>query len=398
MAAGEHLAEENSASSRVPGIPTKYVILALVAVLVIPGILFASFLLLRYAQAERGRYELQSVGVARSVATVLDAELVGLQRVLQSLSVSQYIVDGDFEGFQRQAEAVKELIDADIGLRSLDGQQLANTRLAWGTKLPSTPFAIDKLAIEAGRPVVNDVFISAFAKRPLVAIIVPVKVAGEVKYLLHISSETDRFYRVVKQVTPPGWLIGVADRAGVYVTRSESHAEFTGKPGISAYMARATRDAGTFVGESAFGDKVLVGYAHTRLSNWLIAANIPQSQIEAPLYNALYILAGFGIVALILALMIGLWLWRFVSYPLARLAEASHSIAHAEPLPPLRTPLREFIGVHRALALASDEVRAGRTLLEAKVAERTQELERTNAELTAQMTARERAEEQLRQV
>ncbi len=144
--------------------------------------------------------------------------------------------------------------------------------------------------------------------------------------------------------------------------------------------------------------KVLVGFDHTHLTNWLVAANIQQSVIEAPLFTALYTLGAFGAIALALASLIGLWLWRFISRPLAQLAQASQSLAVAEPPPPLHTKLREFIAVHKALALAASQVRAGRRQLEDKVMERTQELQHANTELTEQMSAREKAESQLRQI
>ena len=398
MSVGERMAVASGGRARLPGIPAKVIILALVAVIVIPGIFFASFLLFRYSQAERGRYELQSISVASSAAAVIDAELIGLQRTLQAMSVSQFLAADDFENFYHQAMNVKALTGADIGLRQLDGQQIVNTRIAPGRPLPSTPFQRDDEVIETAKPVVTDVFVGSVAKTPLVAVVVPILRDGKVRYLLHISTDTKRFYNAVKSVVPDGWVIGVADRKGVYVTRSESHAEFTGKPGIAAYLGRADAQEGTFVGEGASGNKVLVGYDHTHVSSWLVAANIPQSIIEAPLTNAIQTLIAFGIAALLLASLIGLWLWRFISLPLAQLALASRSIADAQPPKPLHTRLREFIAVQNALSLATEQVRASRGMLEAKVTERTRELELTNTELTEQMSAREKAEGQLRQI
>src|ERR1700712_1780959 len=132
MLVGERIAAASAARARLPGIPAKVIILALVAVIVIPGIFFASFLLFRYSQAERGRYELQSISVASSAAAVIDAELIGLQRTLQAISVSQFLSSDDFASFYGQAMAVKALTGADIGLRQLNGQQIVNTRVKPG--------------------------------------------------------------------------------------------------------------------------------------------------------------------------------------------------------------------------------------------------------------------------
>jgi signal transduction histidine kinase len=380
------------------GVPTRLIVLALVAVLVIPGVCFAGLLLFRYAQSEHARYELESIDVARSAATVLDAELTGLQRTLLTLSTSRALASDDFIDFYDQATSVKALIGAEIGLRRFDGQQLVNTRLPWGADLPMTPFEKDEEVIATRKPVVTNVFVGTFARQPLVAVVVPVIVEGKVKYLLHISTETERFYKAVREITPAGWIIGVGDARGSYVTRSENHREFTGKPGVSAYLARATGDSGTFIGESAIGAQVLVGYTHTKLGHWLVAANIPQAVVEAPLTSALHILIAFGTATLLLASLIALWLWRFVSRPLEHVMSASLSVANAQNPAPFRTRLREFLAVQRSLDLAVEQVRMGRRLLETKVAERTRELEHANAELTAQMAAREKAEGQLRQI
>jgi signal transduction histidine kinase len=321
-----------------------------------------------------------------------------LQTTLQTLSTSAFLAAGDLEGFYRQAERVKTFIGADIGLRRPDGQQIVNTRVPWGAALPPTPLAIDAQVIATGAPVISDVFTGAIANRPLIAIILPVLAADEIKYLLHISVETDRFQDALRSVVPANWLVGVGDRKGTYVTRSENHGEFTGKPGIPAFLARASAHEGTFVGENAFGERVLVGYTHSALSNWLIAANIKQSLIEAPLTEALYVLVTFGALTLLIASMIALWLWRFVARPLEGLAIASRQIGQMQGPIPVKTSLQEFVSVRDALSAAAEQVRSHNDLLEAKVAERTRELAQANAELTAQMAAREKAESQLRQM
>ena len=397
MAEGEPGSEASRAATR-RGYPTQAIILALVAVLVIPGIAFAGLLLARYAEAERARYELEGLAVARAATTVLDRYLTGLQTSLRTLSTSAPLAAGDLEAFYRDAERVKTFIGADIGLRRLDGQQLVNTRLPWGATLPPTPMSVDARAIATGEAVVSDVFVGAIANRPLVAVIVPVSVAGEFRYLLHVSAETEKFHEVIRSVIPPGWFVGIGDRNGTYVTRSENHAEFSGKPGVPAFLARATGQEGTFVGESAFGDKVLVGYAHFALSNWLVAANVRQSVLEAPLRDALYMLVAFGALTLLAASLVALWLWRFIARPLASLAMASRQIGGEPGSVPVATSLREFAAVRDALFAAGEQVRASQGLLEAKVAERTRELAQANAELTAQMAAREKAESLLRQI
>ena len=380
------------------GLPTQALILALVAVLVIPGIIFTGFVLARYAESERMRHFAEARDTARYVAGVIDRDINGIANTLQTLSTSHYLLTGDLEGFYRQAAGVKAYIDADIGLRLPTGQQLVNTRVPWGTVLPSTPISLDAEAISTRKPAISDIFTGAIANRPLFAIIWPVIIDDEVKYLLHVSAETDRIANVIQSIVSPEWLIGVGDRNGIYVARSRNHAEFNGKPGVPAFLARATGDTGTFVSEDPFGNAILVGYTRSALTQWLIAASVPQSQIEGPMRNALWILTGFGALALFIASLIALWLWRFIARPLDALAAASRRIGQRGADFDIKTPLREFSAVSAALSAAARDVRTTNDALEATVAARTRELEQANVELKGQMAAREVAEGQVRQM
>jgi signal transduction histidine kinase/CheY-like chemotaxis protein len=201
---------------------------------------------------------------------------------------------------------------------------------------------------------------------------------------------------VIKAVTPPRWVIGVGDANGIYVTRSQEHEKVSGKPGLPEYLAKIDGHEGTFIGPSG-GAPALVGYSHTAIGNWLVAANIPQAVIEAPLQDSLYILAAFGAVVLLISSLIALWLWRFVARPLAGLAVAGRQVGNMRTPVRVETRLREFVAVQDALAFAAEQVRANSEILEAKVDERTRELAQINTELLAQMTAREKAESDLRQ-
>ncbi len=379
------------------GLPTQVIVLALVAVLVVPGIGFAGLLLWRYAQSERAQIAQQGITVARAAATALDRHVAGLETTLQTLATSIALAEGDLDAFARQAARVKSFVGADIVLRTPQGQQLVNTRVPHGTPLPFTPIPVDARVLATGAPVVSDVFQGALAGRPTIAIVMPVVIEGSVRYLLNVSTDTERFRDVVLPTVPPGWLVGVGDRNGVFVTRSERHEEFTGRPGTAAFLAAARGPEGTFFGESAFGEKVLVGYTRARLSDWLVAANIRESLVEAPLEEALRQLIVFGVGVLVAASLVALWLWRFVARPLAGLTLAGSRLAGRQDLPVIETPLREFAAVRDALFDADARVRRQAEELEAKVAERTEALAAANAALTAQMAARERVEAQLRQ-
>lgn len=379
------------------GLSARTLILALVALIVLPGIAFTSLIIYRYAQAEVSRTHAEARTVARAAATAIDARIGGITTMLQTLTASAHLSAGDMQRFYEQVKAVEIFSGIDIALRTPDGNVLVHSRLPYGTSQKYS-LPVDAVVLDTKRPAVSDVYIGPIARRPLFAVVVPVMEGNSVKYLLHSGVETDQVAHIISTVPSPAWLIGVGDRHGTYVARSERHSEFSGKPGVAAYLEEAKGAEGWFEGESALGDQVLVGYVRSSLTGWLIAANIPKAVIEAPLREALVSLIGFGFVALGATSLLAVWLARFVSRPLEAMAAASRVVGHPEEFQKIETPLRDIAEVRNALASAAEQVRDSNTLLESRVAQRTAELERTNVELIAQMSARENAESQLRQM
>lgn len=379
------------------GFPTRVVIIAFFAVIVLPGTIFASVLISRFAQAERSRFQQEAREVASTAASVVDQHIRGWQATLQTLGTSENLRSGNLEAFYRQALAVKTFIGADIGLRDLDGQQLVNTRQVFGRPLPLTPMGIDRQIISSQKPYVADVFTGAIANAPLVAVVVPVSIGGVPRYLLHVSAETKLFYDVIRTVTPPGWFVAVGDRAGVYVTRSEQHEAFTGRPGVPAFLEKAVGREGTFVGQSALGEDVLVGYARSELSDWLVAANIRQSVIERPLREALQALVAGGAMALLVASALALLLWRLIETPLKALTAASSRLGQFSSPIAAPTRLREFVALRDAMSEASSKLSANSAELEGRIQARTAELERANERLKQEGEERLRVESMLAQ-
>jgi signal transduction histidine kinase/CheY-like chemotaxis protein len=408
---GERPAARASAR-QLRSIPTELLLLAVVAVLVVPGIIFTGLLLTRYSNAEIARYEAEARDLARHVTSAIDRDLSSIMTTLQTLGNSARLQSGDYEGFYSQALRLKALLGVDIVLRRQDGQQLINTRLPWGTSLPQAPIPPDAKVLETKLPLVSDVFESALTDRPLVAVIVPVAASENSTLLLNASIPTERIANIAREVVAKDWLIGIGDRAGVYVARTEQHDEFTGKPAAASFIAQAKGAGGAFEGKNAYGKPVLVGYARSDLSGWLIAANIPQDIIRWPLQRDLILLVSFGAAVLALSSYLALVLWRFVSAPLRRFAGAGDATSEAAIGSLAESPLREIAAVGDALRRTSrqlnerererDEVeaalRASEIHLEERVIERTRELHEANQSLVGEMERREQAETQVRQL
>ncbi|MGW9329092.1 response regulator [Bosea sp. NPDC055594] len=384
-----------TASGKASGIPARLVILSLIAVIVVPGLLFAGLLLQRFAGSENERYRQEAREVASAAASILDRYLGGWQTTLQTLATSENLRSRNFEAFYRQATLVKHFVGAEIGLRSLDGTQIVNTRFPFGTKLPNYQFDVDSDAISLRKPVVSNVFVGAMTGETLITMIIPLEFDGRPEFLLHISANTERLNDVLRPVVPADWLVAVGDRRGQYVTRSQDHAAYSGKAGVPAFLAKATGQSGNFEGQSAKGEPVLVGYVRSDLADWLIAASIRQSLIRQPLNTALQSLIAFGLAALLVSSLVALWLWRLIGKPLATLTAASARLGRLDGPITAPTRLREFAALRDAMSDASEQIRSDSAALEQRVTARTRELEESNARLAAEIEQRARVETML---
>ena len=105
-------------SGRLPRFSTQALLVLLILLLLGPGLVFTSMLLLRYATVERERYSLQALTTARQIAAVIDRDLNGLATTLSTLTTSTRLRAGDYATFHSQAEQVSKLTGAHVMLRA----------------------------------------------------------------------------------------------------------------------------------------------------------------------------------------------------------------------------------------------------------------------------------------
>ena len=182
---------------------------------------FAAILLWRYADAERHHYEEETLGNAQRIMAAVERELVGIQSAAQALATSSSLLEGNFEVFQRQAEMTLQSWSQQrtdnyaVVVRDTTGQQVANTRLPWGSPLPKgANLPIDQQVITTKQPVVQDLFTGAAAGRPIISIRVPVLKDGTVTHVLSMAVEPRRIAEILlAQNLPASWVATVIDRA-----------------------------------------------------------------------------------------------------------------------------------------------------------------------------------------
>jgi two-component sensor histidine kinase len=340
-------------------VSTQRYLLGLVAAVLIPLLAFSAFLLTRYSITERARYEREAVQIARHVALVIDSELTGFVSVLRGLATSSALARGDFAQFHAEVTGLVDGRDEIIVLRELGNRQILNTQRPFGTELPpAVPIPPeDQATFAAGRPIVSNVYASPISGEARIAVALPIMDGGAPRHVLAITFPTARIRDALLPAVPDGgWIIGVGDRAGVFVTRSARHEEVTGKPGVPDYLAKAVGTSGTFTSYNLQGTTLLAGYYRSDFSGWLYAANIPQAQVEAPLWQSLAVFAALGTGALILSAFLAYLFGRGITDATTGLAQRAAALGEGRPVSPMSTPVAELALVGDALVSAAGAI------------------------------------------
>ena len=340
-------------------------LMAFGAALVLPGLILAAVLLWRYASSERSRYEEEALGTAQRIMAAVDRELVGIQASAQALATSSSLLEGNYEAFQRQAWMTlqswsrEKTDDYAIVVRDTGGQQVANTRLPWGSPLPKgANLPIDQQVIASKQPVIQDLFTGATAGRPIISIRVPVLKDDTVTHVLSMAVEPGRIAEILlTQNLPASWAATVIDRGHRVVARSRQHEAFVGKDAPDEFLNAAQGTGGIWEGRNLEGTAVVGAYARSGVSGWTTFVGVPAEIVQAPLHGSLWTLLGLGAILILLSLLLARSFGQRIAAPVQSLVDLAQHLARNEPLSVPSTGLVEIDQVGGALASASTQLR-----------------------------------------
>ena len=313
-----------------PPWPVSFLLALSIIALAVPLLVLLAMEAARLATSERARLVGEAATSASRIAADLDQTLNGYIAILESLATTPALGEDNFETVYYQAVAALRPRGLFAFLRGTDGQQLFNTRVPFGTPLP-TSVRFDEPVFEDGRPYVSDVVIGQVAKSPVMAVSVPIARDGELKYVMSLSLEPSLMKELLdRQNLPPEWRGTITDRKGNVIARTRLHEQFLGK----AFKEEALRDKreGAREGTDLEGRSVIWGSAPSRASGWLISVSVPADLIEASTREALLsyvlIVAAFTCVGLAGAVAVA----RIITRPLGLAEKAAKSLGEGRPV------------------------------------------------------------------
>ena len=255
----------------------------------LPGLIAAAVLLYGVYATERGQLEGTALQAARGLSLAVERDLAGMRGKLDILATSPQLQGGDFAAFQKQAEfvlATEQLAEA-IVLIDGTGQQLVNTLRPYGTALPKTGHPeLLRQTFATGLASVSDLYIGGVAKRPFVALEVPVFRGGRVVYALDMGISSERLVQLLEQQhLPKGWIGNVLDSRGVIVARTQNPAAMVGRSATPDLLrALSEFSEGTLASHTLEGTPSFAAFTRSPSSGWTIAVAMTRDALYESLY------------------------------------------------------------------------------------------------------------------
>lgn len=234
----------------------------------------------------------------------VDNDLAGINGKLQILATTPTLRAGDLQGFYNRAREVltAESVAEAIVLIDGTGQQLINTLRPFGSALPRTGHPeMLRRTFETGRPTISDLYIGGVAKRPFVAVEVPVWSEGKLVYALDMGIPAERLNRVlVEQALPEGWVAALLDAQGTIVARSHHASSSVGKKATADLLAQIKiKTEGAMASRTLEGIPSFVAFSRSRFSQWTVVIGMPRDVLYAGFHRPLA-LAALTMVAFLL--------------------------------------------------------------------------------------------------
>ena len=280
-----------------------YLVLLTLAIMM-PVLVFSAILYFGYYNSELSRIETDLQYDARQLALTIDRDVAGLQYTAQTLATATRIQDRDYAGFYEQAQRVRSFAGVNVLLRELNGQQVVNTRVEYGTPLPLEPLAGDQQVLSTRRPLISGVIVGAVARQHVFTITVPIVQEDQVTHFLNLSLPVSRLVNLIQENLVTGRRAGIVDNAGLIMARSERFQELVGQPAARDFVAQARKETGVWAGTNTSGEVVRTASAIGQASGWIIYVSLPESVIRDSLREAFWAVTALGVALTIAALLL----------------------------------------------------------------------------------------------
>ncbi|MEO5692714.1 MAG: ATP-binding protein [Usitatibacter sp.] len=341
-------------------VPLRSRLFLLVVAGILPLALVSGMALFYLHQQNRQSSEKSVLEVARALSIAIDAELRRTMAVLEVLSTTSLIDEGNLRGFHERARRTIERQRnwQAVLLFDATGKPLINSGAPFGTPLaPAVESESLASAIEKAEPLVG-FLVKGPSGRWGFPVRYPVLRGGAVRYVLTAVIDPAAILEVLVATRVPGeWVVSVADAKGLRVTRTRSAAQTAGtpySPSLVAMMDSAGGE-GSGVTTTTEGTQVFTAFTRSRATSWITAVGLPVSGVEQTARTSFMTFGAGILVSILLGVAAALAIARSINHPMAQLRDVALREGRIDPMTVPETDIREIQDVARALVTSEQE-------------------------------------------
>lgn len=332
-------------------------------------------------------------GTARASAALVDQRVETMDALLRGLLTAGELEVGNFGEFHARAAQMTEPGRRWIVVTDLDGQQVINTHLPFGSTLPRVTQPTDHARFVAeGRNYVSNLTPGPASGKQVLYVTSEVAADDGRKYRVSIAFTPEEFSEGLATITPPGHILGVVDRNGIIAMRSRSPEKFIGKPASDDVRAAMKRGGETLLySRTMEGDPVLAALVPAPRTGWSVIVGAPRAQLQASARRLaiLGLLTSFAILAV--ATAVAWWIVRAAVHDMSALVVDTRAIAAGAVPGESQTKLTETRLIAAALRTTAEQLSREseeRRQVQAQVIATKEALARANMELEKKVTER----------
>jgi len=265
-------------------------LLALVVICMVVAATAYAVVMNQVAAINRQHIEAQSRDTAKALSLAVDGRLERALGVVAALANSEAAVDRDWQTLDRQARAAMVGRDSWIVVQDRSGQQLVNTRLPQGARLPAgKPPADMWREIATGKPRICNLAKGMVEER-IVCVDTPVGTGANPAFAMSMVFRPDSFKTTVtREGTEGGNIASLVDRDGKVIWRNIKPDQFIGRDATGPMMAalKSGADSGVLETKSLEGIQMLSAFDRSQLSGWSVIVGSPLNDLGAGARKAL---------------------------------------------------------------------------------------------------------------
>lgn len=341
-------------------------LVAMILLGTLPSVLLMSWQVFSDIKAEQRQLDERLQHNAENLAHAVERELTASVEALAILAQDDGLQRDDVAGFAASFadQPVPRASWRGVFLLGPDGKPLFDT--AQPGAPPDEELQRLAQALHAqGRPVVSDLLGGRFEGRFSTAVLVPVRLGGQLRYALGAWIDAGVWQRLLESSANPGeGFLSLFDRQRRLIARaSENGPTGVGQPlPQQAQRSVASQPTGVTRADRLGGGMTYVAWQNASYG-WGVGVGVEAEPLEARARRAVVATLGTALACLTLGVVLALWVARRVTQPLRQLATAG-------PRQPLgRIVVDEITGLRDALVAAEAQESVARTRLQSKADE-----------------------------